>query len=142
VTLPQTVNDNLGNQWVIYPQGLLRQQGNMPLFGQAATLIVNGNQPNSTNNVNQARLDEKTGEYILENMNAGGIMVTRRILVNKQLGYLRYIDVLKNPTQQEMSAPPPPLQFIDSCQPECVGADTESARIRAISSRFLLFTPL
>src|SRR5262245_49788152 len=76
VTLPQTINDNSGNQWIIYQQGLMRQQGNMPLFGQAAMLTINGNQPSSNNN--QARLDEKTGEYILENMNSAGLQVTRR----------------------------------------------------------------
>src|SRR5262249_23307401 len=102
VNLPYTVNDNSGNQWVIYQQGWLRQQGNMPLFSQAAMLMINGNQPNSNNNT-PARLDDKTGEVVMENLNAVGVIVTRRIQVNRAQGYVRYIDVLKNPTQQEMS---------------------------------------
>jgi hypothetical protein len=101
VNLPYTVNDNSGNQWMIYQQGWLRMQGNMPLYSQAAMLNINGNGLSSRGN--QARIDEKTGELVLEGMNAAGVNVTRRVLVNRNEGYVRYIDVLANPTGQEMS---------------------------------------
>src|SRR4051794_8300567 len=96
VRIPYTVNDNVGSQWMIYQGGWLRQQGNMPLYSQAAMLTVNGNQPQ--NNSNQARMDEKSGEIIFDETNSGGVMVTRRIFISKQGSYVRYIDVLRNPT--------------------------------------------
>jgi hypothetical protein len=101
VTLPYNTTDNSGNQWVVYQQGWFRQQGQQPLFSQGAQLIVNGNGWNSP--ANTARLDEKTGELVMENVNIGGVSVTRRILVDRQGAYIRYIDVFKNPQPQEVS---------------------------------------
>jgi hypothetical protein len=101
VNLPYSVNDNLGNQWMIYQQGMLRMQGNMPLYSQAAMLNINGNGLSSR--VNQGRMDEKTGELIVDGMNAAGVNVTRRILVNRADSYVRYIDIFSNPTAQELS---------------------------------------
>jgi hypothetical protein len=101
VNLPYSVNDNSGNQWMIYQQGWLRMQGNMPLYSQAAMLNLNGNGLSSRGN--QGRIDEKTGELIIEGMNAAGVNVTRRIMVNRTDSYVRYIDVLSNPTPQEIS---------------------------------------
>jgi hypothetical protein len=101
VRLPYTANDNAGQQWMIYPGGWFRQQGNMPLYSQAGMITVNGNQPQANNN--QARMDDKTGEIIFDEANAGGVMVSRHILINKTNSYVRYIDVLRNPTPQDQS---------------------------------------
>lgn len=101
VNLPYTLNDNQGNQWMLYQGGWMRQQGNMPLYAQAAMIMINGNGVGS--NTNQARTDEKTGEIIFENMNAAGINVTRRVLINTTDGYVRYIDILKNTQAQEQN---------------------------------------
>jgi hypothetical protein len=98
-TLPYSMPDNAGNQWIIYQQGWLRQQGAMQTFSQAAQLTVNGQGLNSQNN--QGRIDDKTGELILENLTAGQIPVTRRIAVNRTDGYVRYVDIFKNPGNQE-----------------------------------------
>jgi hypothetical protein len=94
VNLPFMVNDNKGNNWRVYQGGWIQQQGNQPLYSQGAQITVNGNPPNMNNN--QARLDEKTGELIFENMDADGIAVTRRVLVDREQGLVRYIDILKN----------------------------------------------
>ena len=94
VNLPYMVNDNRGNNWRIYQGGWMQQQGNQPLYSQACQLTINGNSPNMNNN--QARLDDKTGEVVFENMNANGIMVTRRVLVDREQGTVRYIEVIKN----------------------------------------------
>ncbi|WP_428938740.1 hypothetical protein [Fontivita pretiosa] len=102
VNLPYQVQDNAGNQWMIYPGGWLRQQGPQPIYGQAANLIVNGQTPQS--NQNQARLDEKTGEVVFDEMNCGGLMITRRIRVNRAEGYVRYIDIFRNPAGQQLVA--------------------------------------
>ncbi|MDQ3441145.1 MAG: hypothetical protein M3478_12435, partial [Planctomycetota bacterium] len=101
LNLPYAVNDSVGNQWFIYQNGWLQQQGNNQLYGQGAMLQINGNQPSSRNN--QARLDEKTGEIIFENMTAQqGLQVTRRILPMREEGAIRYIDVIKNPQGNEL----------------------------------------
>lgn len=102
VNLPYTVADNSGNQWRIYQGGWLQQSGNMPLYSQGAMLTVNGQQPNMNNNV--ARLDNATGEVVFENLTAQGFTVTRRVLVDKELGLVRYIDLIKNTGAQEQTA--------------------------------------
>lgn len=102
VNLPYTVADNSGNQWRVYQGGWLQQSGNMPLYSQGAMLTVNGAQPNMNNNV--ARLDNETGEVVFENLQAQGFTVTRRVLVDKELGLVRYIDLIKNTGAQEQTA--------------------------------------
>src|SRR5258705_2413894 len=94
VTLPYNVSDNTGNQWLFYQAGQFQQQGNMPVYSQGAMLQINGAYPQARNN--QGRIDDKTGELILDNMNANGVNVTRRILINKDEGWVRYIDIIKN----------------------------------------------
>jgi len=82
VNLPYNVTDSQGNQLNIYQGGWVQMQGNQPLFSQGGMLNINGNQPNMRNNT--ARLDDKTGEIVFENMNAqNGFTVTRRILIDK-----------------------------------------------------------
>ena len=102
VSLPYSVSDSAGNQWLIYQNGWMQQQGNQnQVYGQSAVLQINGNQPNSRNN--QARLDEKTGEIIFENMTSQqGLQITRRILPLREDGALRYVDVIKNPTGNDV----------------------------------------
>jgi hypothetical protein len=99
INLPYTSTDNQGTQWMVYQPGMLRMQGNMPVFAQAGQLVINGNQPNMMNNL--ARLDEKTGELILENMQAAGMTVTRRILFNNDDAYVRIIDIIQNNQAQD-----------------------------------------
>lgn len=101
VNLPYNFNDNTGNQWMIFQQGWLRIQGNMPLYSQAANLNINGNGLSCQSN--QGRVDEKSGELILENMNAANIQVTRRIRVDRADGYVRYIDIFRNTQPQDQS---------------------------------------
>ena len=101
VNLPYTVADGSGNQWRIYQGGWLQQSGNMPLYSQGSMLMVNGAQPNMANNM--ARMDNETGEVVFENLQATGYSVTRRVLVDRELGFVRYIDVIKNNTGQEQT---------------------------------------
>ncbi len=105
VSLPYTVQDTLGHQWLIYQYGQIQQNGNMPIYSQGAMLMVNGNQPTFTRS--GARIvDEKTGEIAIENMNAQGstFAITRRILVERETGIVRYIDILKNTGGAEQTA--------------------------------------
>jgi hypothetical protein len=103
VNLPYSVQDNKGNQWRVYQGGWLQQQGNMPLYSQGAQLTINGNQPNMNNN--QGRMDEKTGELVVENLQAqNGLVVTRRIFIDKDQALVRYVDVIKNTGNQPVQA--------------------------------------
>jgi len=102
IMLPYTVADSQGNQWMVFQPGILRMQGNMPVFSQAGQLTINGQMPNMMNNM--ARLEEKTGDLVVENMNAGGFTVTRRISFNNNDCYVRIIDIIKNTQAQDQQA--------------------------------------
>ena len=107
VRLPYQVADASGTTWMIYHMGMLQQQGAAQIYSQGAMLTINGNQPVSR--ANTARLDEKTGEVIVENLafaggppgGGAGVQLTRRILINKEEGYARYVDVFKNTQNQD-----------------------------------------
>ncbi len=99
VPLPYTVPDNMGNQWRVYQYGYLQQSGNQPLYSQAAMLMLNGNQPQSRDRT--GKLDEKTGELILENMISQNFSVTRRVYFDKDNNIVRYVDIIKNTSNQE-----------------------------------------
>lgn len=86
--------DGAGNQWMIFHQGFLQQQGNQPVYAQGARLMVNGANPNVRQH--SARLDEKTGELVVENLQAGTIEIERRIRLMDDGRYVRYIDVFRN----------------------------------------------
>jgi hypothetical protein len=97
--------DAFGNQWYIYQGGWFRQQGNMPVYSEGAMMLINGNQPSM--NTNTGRLDD-SGELVIENMpvpNMQGCTVTRRIMVNREDGFIRIIDVFKNAGNQEQTIP-------------------------------------
>lgn len=101
INLPYQVRDASGNQWMVYQGGWIQMQGNNPVYSQGAMLQLNGNQPNVHNN--QARLDAKTGEVIFENMQSGQFMVTRRVLIDKEANYARYIDIIRNNQAQDQT---------------------------------------
>src|SRR5690606_42116368 len=93
------ISDSAGNQWVIFQQGYLQQQGNMPAFSQGARLQINGTYVRLRDNT--VRTDDKTGEILRENLQAGSIGLTRRILVDKVGQYVRYAEVLTNAADTE-----------------------------------------
>ena len=101
VNLPYQVQDNQGTTWMLYGSGWLQQQGNLPMFSQGAMLMINQNQP--TMQVNQARVDAKTGEVIFENMPCMNTTITRRIKLDKDAGVARYIDIIKNTQNAEQT---------------------------------------
>jgi len=94
VTLPHILQDNSGNNYRVFQGGWFQQNNNMPIYSQGAMLTVDGQNPNS--NVNAATLDAKTGELVFENLQGNGCVVTRRVLLDKAGGYIRYIDIFKN----------------------------------------------
>lgn len=101
VNLPFTDTDSAGNQWMIYNAGALQQAGNQPVFSQGGVLAVNGT---GIGGAGGAALDAKTGELVFDQIPMGSFMVTRRILINKQDSYVRYIDIIKNTTAQAQQA--------------------------------------
>lgn len=101
VNIPYPVSDAAGNQWFIYHGGWLQQQGPHQVYSQGAMLQINGQQPGGRNN--QARVDEKTGEVVFENMTAANLQITRRILPLREEGAMRYIDIIKNPQANDVA---------------------------------------
>jgi hypothetical protein len=98
VALPYQVSDGHGDTWMVYQPSMIQMQGNFPVYQQAAAITIGGNQPNM---MNQPRLDDKTGELILDNLQVGGFVLTRRMLFNADDGYVRVIDIIKNPQGQD-----------------------------------------
>ena len=101
VNLPYMQPDKDGNQWMVTYYGYLQQQGNMPVYSNTGVLSINGNA--STGRVAQrtAKLDGKTGELVLENLQVGTFTLTRRFQFNKDEGYVRIIDVIRNPQARD-----------------------------------------
>ncbi|HZZ42587.1 MAG TPA: hypothetical protein VFE58_06595 [Tepidisphaeraceae bacterium] len=103
VNLPQSMQDSSGNNWMVYQQGWFQMQGNNPIYGQSAQLMINNNQPNNRGGGgNRAHIDEKTGELIFE-FNNQGLNITRRVLMDKKDGYIRYIEIVKNSRPNEQT---------------------------------------
>jgi hypothetical protein len=98
VNLPFTAGDSNGI-WYIYPDGALRQQMGQPVYQQGAVLSIDGMGFNNLGN--QAVVDAKTNELILQNNQMNGLTVTRRILFDKEDSYVRYTDVLHNSGPQD-----------------------------------------
>jgi len=99
VNLPYNIADSQGNQWVFHQFGQFQQQGNMPVYSQGAMLQIGGAYPQGRNN--QAKIEEKTGELVLENMTVNTFTLTRRIMLNKEEGWVRYVDIIKNPQNRD-----------------------------------------
>jgi hypothetical protein len=101
VNLPYMQPDKDGNQWMVTYYGYLQQQGNMPVYSNTGVLSINGNA--STGRVPQrtAKIDGKTGELVLENLAVGTFSLTRRYQFNKDEGYVRIIDVIRNPQNRD-----------------------------------------
>lgn len=101
IQLPYQAADNNGNQWIVYYQGQLQQQGNQPVFGQAAQITVNGQQPRQNNQ--QANYDDKSKEVILTFNPNGAIKHSRRLKFDEETGIVRVLDVFENTSDKETS---------------------------------------
>jgi hypothetical protein len=98
VNFPYTIADGKGETWMVYQPSTIQMQGNFPVYQQAATITIAGQQPNVQTG---PRIDDKTGELIMENLQVGGFVLTRRIQFNTDDGYMRVIDQIKNPTNAD-----------------------------------------
>ena len=98
IVLPYQVGDGHGQSWMIYQPNTMSMQGNFPVYQQAGTITISGQQPNGQP---AARLDDKTNELIMENMQVGQFQFTRRILFNTDDGYARVVDLVKNTSGQD-----------------------------------------
>jgi hypothetical protein len=101
VNLPYTLPVKGGTPWMIYPGGIFRQNGNMPIYSQGAQLVINGNSANGHNNL--AQIDSKTGELIIDSLQSNQINISRRLKVNTD-GSLRVIDVFSSRASGDQQA--------------------------------------
>ncbi len=101
IQLPYQFSDNSGNQWLVYHQGQLQQQGNQPIFSQTAMMNVNGSQMKSPPN-QQAMLDDKTREVTISVDQKTSLKVQRRIKMDEETGIVRIIDLFDNQNNSEL----------------------------------------
>ncbi len=101
INLPYTTNDGAGGQWIVDQNGNIQNQGNQPVWGQAAMMTVNG--AGASANSNLAQLDPKTGELILDPINYQQCTLQRRVLFPQDKSFVRIIDVFKNTTNQPIT---------------------------------------
>lgn len=98
VSLPYSTSDNNGNQWMVFFQGNLQQQGNQPIFSQAGMVTINGQQPQANNQT--ASFDEKNSELTLNFVQRGSFRHTRRIKFDDS-GIVRILDIFENAQNQD-----------------------------------------
>ena len=99
VQLPYTAPSDSGNQWIVYYQGQLQQQGNQQTWQQAGMINVNGRTPQNNNQT--GTLDEKTKELVINFNPISGLSHTRRFKFDEQTGAARIIDVFTNTGARE-----------------------------------------
>jgi hypothetical protein len=104
VNLPYMQPDKDGSQWVVNYYGYLQQQGNMPVYSNTGVLSVNGNASAGRVPQRTAKVDGKTGELVIDGMQVGTLTLTRRYQFNKDEGYVRIIDVIRNSQNREQQA--------------------------------------
>jgi hypothetical protein len=98
-TLPYMLNGGDGSQYFIQRGGWFGQQGNVPVFSQAAMLMTNG-QPFPQNQQN-VRMDGD--DVVIDGIPVpgGGATLTRRIHLDAEAGYIRYADVFSSNANRE-----------------------------------------
>lgn len=98
VNLPYATPDGKTPAWTIQNGGWLQQRRVMnddSIYNQCGMLTIDGNGMAQTNN--QARVDPKTGEVVLESFQPiNGIQISRRIEIRRDEDLVRCIDVFKN----------------------------------------------
>ncbi|MBN2714008.1 MAG: hypothetical protein JXR97_16435 [Planctomycetes bacterium] len=91
------VNDSLGYSWNLNNNGSIISGTNYA-FSNAMQLQVNNNHFYSQ----QPQMLADGSEFILTGQ-VNGIMITRRIMIDKKAGTVRWVDVFENPTGAPMS---------------------------------------
>src|SRR3954469_4175582 len=76
VNLPYMQPDKDGNQWMVHYYGYLQQQGQMPVYSNAGVLSINGATTTGRVAQRQAKVDGKTGELVMDNMQVGAFTLT------------------------------------------------------------------
>ena len=103
-SLPVNGSDGHGNTWMVYQPWGLQCQAGMPPYSQTNNLSINGQSPQQ-NGAGSTRIDDKTGELLLDNMQVGTVGFSRRVLLDSEDGGVRVVDVFKNTqaTEQQVS---------------------------------------
>ncbi len=118
IQLPYQAADDNGNQWVVYYQGQLQQQGNQPVFSQAGMINVNGKQPQQQNQ--QANYDEKTKTVSMVFRPQNNLKHERQFRFSDD-GIVRIIDIFENTSDKPQSVN---LQYTTNTNYGVNGADT------------------
>ncbi len=101
VQLPYQSPDGSGNQWIIYYQGSVQQQGNQPVFSQAGIITVNGQQPQQSQQT--GNFDAANKELTLTFDPRGPVRHARRLKFEEDANVVRVIDIFDNTQDREVS---------------------------------------
>lgn len=118
IQLPYQAGDDNGNQWVVYYQGQLQQQGNQPVFSQAGMISVNGRQPQQQNQ--QANYDDKTKTVSMVFRPQNNLKHERQFRFSDD-GIVRIIDIFENTSDKEQAVN---LQYTTNTNYGVNGAET------------------
>lgn len=97
VPLPYVIRDNSGVAWNIQQDGSISDGGN-ELYDGGGRLMIENNQYSSQQPT--AQFNEKSHELLLPPMQMGALMVSRRVAVQPQQGWCRFVELLNNPGPQ------------------------------------------
>ncbi len=98
VNLPFVMRDDGGTQWDLVADGSINDGGN-DLYDGGSKLFIDGNfqfNPNS----NQVPYDQAHNEVVFGPVPCKGLSISRRVAVDAKASYIRYAEVLENPTAQ------------------------------------------
>ena len=97
----RSISDGKGNSWNVQQNGQLGR-GNNSMWSNGMQLFINNDQFYNY----QPMMTADGKEYVLAHHNPqqfSGLQVTRRIRVMEKEGAVRFLDILENPTQQDMT---------------------------------------
>lgn len=94
VQMPYSFHDDRASEWDVQPDGSIGDGGN-DLFDGGGKLFI-GDTPFAPSQSPQ--MDPSTSEIVFSSMQVSGVTVTRRLGCNARLSYLRYTELLDNPS--------------------------------------------
>lgn len=99
VTFPYVLRDSMGGAWDVQQDGQIGDGGN-DVYDGGGRLVVTGpgGQQQYTSPQATAAFDAARNEVVLGAATFGGITVTRRVTVNAQGGWCRWVETVNNPT--------------------------------------------
>jgi hypothetical protein len=95
VQLPYVMRDSLGNNWDVQQDGRIGDGSN--IYDGGGKLFVGGDNNQWVSTQQQASYDPAANEVVLAPSQLEGLTITRRLCVNAQQNWCRWMEILENP---------------------------------------------